>query len=132
MAKPHPNDASYLPTLSVSITLQAVYPAVIGIGPNAPVHRVRFICKVVTHWRNVYLSPLDLCLSVTLKDDRVTTLYTLWTIPSFNVARNSSAPALICLCMPMVPNSEVEIVCRMCKVMDVLPSQGCIRSSDGS
>ena len=45
---------------------------------------------------------------ITPKDDRVTTLYTPWTIPPVTVATNSSAHASIHLCMLSVPNSDAE------------------------
>ena len=70
----------------------------------------RFVCDLVTKWRNVHVPPLALCPLVTLKDDRVTTFYTPWTTPSVTIGRNSSPHARIRLRMPMVPNSEAKIL----------------------
>ena len=71
----------------------------------------RVVCHLVTQWQNVHLPLLALCLCVTLKDDRVITLYTPRTTPSgVTVARNSSVHARIHLPMPKVHNSEVEIL----------------------
>ena len=59
-------------------------------------YRPRFICNLVTQWRDLHLPPLTLCHCVALTDDRVTTLYTQWwTTPSDIVARNSSAHAFL-------------------------------------
>ena len=74
-------DTIYLPRFGVAFTLQVA--AVIGVWQNSPVLKhLRFICDLETQWQNVHLSPLTLCCHVALKDDRVTTLYTLWTTPS--------------------------------------------------
>ena len=87
--------------------------------------RPRFVCELLTQWQNVQLLPLTLCRhSVTLKDDRVTTLYTLWTTPSVTVARNLSVHAYFQLRMSLVPKSEVKIFqnfCRTCKAMEGSP-----------
>ena len=56
----------------------------------------------MTQWQKVHLPPPALCHHVTPKDDRVTTLYTLWTTPSVTEARNSYEHACIPLHMPMV------------------------------
>ena len=70
----------------------------------------RFIYDLVSQWRNIHIPPLALCCRVTLKDDRVTTLYTPWTTPSVTMARNSYAHAWNHLRMLTVPNSEAEIL----------------------
>ena len=57
-----------------------------------------------------HLPPLTLCHRGTLKDDRVTTLYTLWTKPPVTIARNLSVHAHFLLSMLMVPKSEAEIL----------------------
>ena len=69
---------------------------------------LRFVCDLLSQWQNVNVPPFALCHSMTPKDDRVTTLYILWTAPLVTVTRNSSVHARNRLCMLTVPNSEVE------------------------
>ena len=64
----------------------------------------------MTQWRNDHLPRLLLCHRVTLKDHRVTALFTWWTTPSVTTARNLYVQAPIGLCMSMVTNSDVEIL----------------------
>ena len=56
-------------------------------------YRPRFVCDLVTQWRNVHVPPVALCSHVTPKDNRVTPLYIQWTALSATVERNSSVHA---------------------------------------
>ena len=67
-----------------------------------------------------------ICRRVTPKDNRVTTLDTLWTRPSDTVARNSSAHAHVRLHMLTVPNSETEIL-SILKIPWNVQGNGCHR-----
>ena len=56
------------------------------------------------------IPPLTLCCLVRLKDERFTTLDTPWTTPLVTVVRHLHADAWNYLRMPIVPNSEAEIL----------------------
>ena len=71
--------------------------------------RLRFVCDLVSQWRNIFVPPLTLSCRITLKDDRITTLCTPWTTPSITIVRNSYVYAQNRLHMPTAPNSEVDI-----------------------
>ena len=82
-------------------------------------YRSRFVSHLVPQWQNVHVPPLALRCSIKPKDDRITSLCTLWTTPSVTLVRNSYVHARNRLHMLMVLQSEAEI--WMCKVMDRWP-----------
>ena len=101
-------DASYLPRFGVAFTIQAVYFMIIGVWWNALVLQLLYKvhmwpCDTVAKHPSTSTRLMPLYYTV---HNRVTTLYTLLTTPSFTVAKNS----LIRLRVPTVPNSEVEIL----------------------
>ena len=75
-----------------------------------PYYGLSFPCSLVTQWQNAHLHPLTLCLHVTLKDNKITMLYALWTTPSVTVARNFPAHVHFLQPMSTVPKSEAEIL----------------------
>ena len=52
----------------------------------------RFVCDLVSQWRNVHVPPVALCHHITPKDDQVTTLNTPWTPTSEAGVRSPSRP----------------------------------------
>ena len=69
---------------------------------------LRFICILVSQWRNVHIPLLALCCCITPKDDQIITLCTPWTTPAVTTVKNSYAQN--CACRLMVPNSEGKIL----------------------